>query len=78
MLGLLGGLVDIEGIVKDKIQDALENVAAELQVSHTQLFLIIEPLDEKFNFRVMICKRENGSAKYVRELTVQDIVGSAD
>lgn len=78
MLGMLGGLIDVEGLVKDKIQDALENVAAEINVSHKELFFTIEPLDQEFNFRVMICKRDNGSAKYVRELTVRDIVGSAD
>ncbi len=75
--GLLSSMLPVEQIVKDKIKDALQKVADEYGFSHNELRFIIQPEDEEYNFKVIICKLENGSAKIVRELTVKDIVGGA-
>lgn len=72
---LIGGMFNVEQLVKDKITDALENVAEEYGMSHKDFIFMIQPTDAEFHFKVVICKLENGAAKILRELTVRDIVG---
>ncbi len=71
---LLGGLFDSEKIVKDTIQSTLENVAEELNCSHTEFFIMIKPSDEKFNMKFWIYKMVNNAPKLVREISLKEIL----
>jgi len=76
MLGnMLGGFIDTEGIVRDTIQQALENVAQELKCSHSELFIMIKPINEEFDMRFYVYKIEK-SPVLIREITLKEILGS--
>lgn len=75
MLGnMLKGFIDTEGIVRDTIQQTLENVAQELQCSHNELFIMIKPINEEFDMKFYVYKIEQGP-KLIREITLKEILG---
>jgi hypothetical protein len=76
-MSLLGGLFDKEGMVKATIEGCLENVAEELQCKATELFIMIKPTDEEFNFKCWIYKVDV-SPKLVREISLKEILGDED
>jgi hypothetical protein len=73
-MGLLDGLFDKEGMVKTTIESCLENVAEELNCKATELFVMIKPTNEDFEFKCWIYKVE-GSPKLVREISLKEILG---
>lgn len=74
--GLLGGMVDKVKITKEYITDSLQDVAEELGCSFGELLYMIVPTNEKFEFKVYVYrKNEKGTPVFVREITVNEIVG---
>lgn len=77
MLGnMLSGLVDTEKLTRDTIQNALEEIAEELQCSHKEFFVMIKPSDEKFNMKFYIYRiYEDKAPAPVREISLKEILG---
>lgn len=70
------GLIDKVKITKEYISDSLEDVAEEIGCEFKDLFYMIAPVNEKFEFKVYVYrKNENGTPVFVREITVNEIVG---
>lgn len=88
MLGnLLGNLFDKEKLVRETIQGALENVLEELnegkgegeKYNHSNIFIMIKPFNEEFDFKCYIYLVANGSApKLVREISLNEILGGEE
>lgn len=74
--GLLGGLINKEKATYDTIQSTLENVAEELGCSHKEFFIMIAPMDEKFDFILFIYKLGPKGPEKVRELPLKEVVGT--
>jgi len=81
-MGLLDGLFDKEAMVKNTIENCLENLAMELQCKPTELFIMIKPTVAEFsdetdanNFKNWVYRIENGSPKLIREITLKEILG---
>lgn len=73
---LLGGLINKEEAVKDTIKDALTDLSEELSLPFTKFFVMIKPVDEKFNFKLHVFTLNDANVpQFVRELTVKEIVG---
>jgi hypothetical protein len=73
---LMGGLVNKEQITHDTIQGTLEDIAEELNCSHTDFFVMIKPMDEDFNMKFYIYQiPENGTPKFIREISLKEILG---
>ncbi len=73
---ILGSLVDKEDAVKTTIEDALTDLSEELSVPFQKFFIMIKPVDEKFNFKLHVyVLNESNVPQFVRELTVKEIVG---
>lgn len=72
---LLGSLVDKEKITHDTIQECLEEVAKELGCGWDEFFISIKPKDEKFEMRFDIYRFENKVPKFVRQMTLKEILG---
>lgn len=75
MLGILGNLFDKEQLVKDTIQSTLENVAQELECSHKELFIMIMPKNEDFDFDCYIYKIIDANPKIIRKIPLKEILG---
>ena len=76
MLGnLLGSFVDREQVTFDTIQDCLENISEELGCSHQDFFVMIKPIDGEFAMKFLIYKLENGIPKFVREISLKEVLG---
>jgi hypothetical protein len=75
MLGILGNLFDKEQLVKDTIQSTLENVAQELECSYKQLFIMIKPKNEEFDFDCYIYKIIDANPKIIRKIPLKEILG---
>ncbi len=75
MLGILGNLFDKEQIVKDTIQSTLENVAQELECSYKELFIMIKPKNEEFDFDCYIYKIIDANPKIIRKIPLKEILG---
>ncbi len=72
---LLGNLFDKEKATYETVQGALESVAEELGVSHKEFFIMIRPMDDKFNHKYFICKYDaNGNPVKVREISLKEIL----
>jgi hypothetical protein len=71
---LLGSLVDKEQITHDTIQETLENVAEELGCSYKDFFIMIKSTDETFTMKFYIYKTENNVPKFIREITLKEIL----
>jgi len=75
MLGILGNLFDKEQLVKDTIQSTLENVAQELECSYKELFIMIMPKNEEFDFDCYIYKIIDANPKIIRKIPLKEILG---
>lgn len=75
MLGILGNLFDKEQLVKDTIQSTLENVAQELECSYKDLFIMIKPKNEEFDFDCYIYKIIDANPKIIRKIPLKEILG---
>lgn len=71
---LLGSLVDKEQITHDTIQEALEDIAQELGCSYNDFFVMIKPINEEFSMKYYIYKTENNSPKFIREISLKEIL----
>jgi hypothetical protein len=71
----LGKLFDKEAATYDTVQGTLEAVAEELQLPHTDFFIMIRPMDAEFNHKYFICKYDSaGNPVKVREITLKEIL----
>lgn len=75
MLGILGNLFDKEQIVRDTIQSTLESVKEELNCSYKELFIMIKPYNDDFDFKCYIYKIIDANPKIVREISLKEILG---
>jgi uncharacterized FlaG/YvyC family protein len=75
MLGILGNLFDKEQLVKDTIQSTLENMAQELECSYKELFIMIMPKNEEFDFDCYIYKIIDANPKIIRKIPLKEILG---
>lgn len=73
---LLGHFIDKEEITHETIQKTLKKISTELNCSHEDFFIMIEPIDETFTMRFTIYKKEDGRPKKVRRITLKEILGS--
>jgi hypothetical protein len=73
--GLLGGLVDKEKATRETIRDSFEDFQEELNVPFTDMFIILKPTTEKFDFVVHLYKMEDGKPKAVRIVPLKEITG---
>ena len=73
---ILGNLVDKEAATIETIKDALTDLSEELSLPFSKFFIMIKPVDEKFNFKLHVyVLNESNVPQFVRELTVKEIVG---
>ena len=73
---MLGGLFDTKKIVSDTIQSRLENIAEELKCSHKDFFVMINPINEEFDMKFYVYKKEDGKPpQFVREISLGEILG---
>ena len=74
--GLLGNLINKEESVRETITDALNDLSEELNLPFSKFFVMIKPIDEKFNFKLHVfILNDSNIPQFVRELTVKEIVG---
>lgn len=73
--GLFGGLIDKEKAIKTTITDVLSDCSEELGVGYKDLFVIIRPVDDKFDFKFHLYRQDSGKPVFVREITVKEVVG---
>lgn len=72
---ILGGLIDKEKATRTTIESSLEDLAEELNVSEKELFVIIKPINEKFQFSLHLYKLINNKPEFVREVPLKEITG---
>jgi hypothetical protein len=73
---MLGGLVDKEQMTIDTIEACLERLSKELNCEYSQLFVMIKPTNDEFEFKCWVYKSESSSPpKMVREITIKEILG---
>lgn len=77
-MDFLKNLFNKEQAIYDTVQSALEDIATELQVAFSDLFIMIKPTNEKFDHKYWVYKLENGVPKPVREITLKQILGEDD
>ena len=79
MLGnILGKIVDTEGIVYDTIKGTLENLCNELDCGFDELFVMIKPNNEDCDHKYFVYKLENKVPKFIREITLKEILSSSE
>lgn len=73
---MFGSLFNTEKIVSDTIKNSLEEIAIELESDYKDFFVMIKPIDEKFNMKFYVYKiDENKSPKFIREISLKEILG---
>jgi hypothetical protein len=72
---LLSGLVDTAQITHDTIQKTLKKVSVELECSHSELFIMIKPVNETFTMKFYIYKLEKSGPKLIREIPLSEVLG---
>jgi len=78
---MMGGLVDKEQITKDYIKDALSLAALEFKLDRKELMFFIKPVSDEFDFKIYIIHwdiEKNVPKKFLREITVKEIVDSGE
>lgn len=74
-MSIFGGLFDKEKMVRDTITGCLEELAIELGCSFNELFIMIKPTNDSYEFKCWVYKIEDGKTKLVREITLKEILG---
>lgn len=74
-MNLLAGIFNKEQMVFDTIQDTLLSISEELGCKHTELFVMIKPENEKFDPKFHVYKLENNQPKYIRDISIKEILG---
>lgn len=76
MLGMLGGLVDKQKLIRDYLENTIEDVSEELKVKPCDLFIMIKPKEVNDNtFKVLLyLSKENSPPKFVRAMSVAEFV----
>lgn len=74
---MLGALFNTDKIVSDTIQNSLKELAIELKVSEKELFVMIKPKNEEFDFSFYLYKIIAGEVnpKFIREVSLKEILG---
>jgi hypothetical protein len=74
---LLGNFFDKEAIVRETIQSTLEKVASELGCNNSELFIMIKPFNEEFDFECYIYHKTSDmpSPKMIRKIPLSEILG---
>ena len=73
---MFGSLFNTEKIVNDTIKNSLEEIAIELESDYKDFFVMIKPIDDKFNMKFYVYKiDENKSPKFIREISLKEILG---
>jgi len=75
-MSLLGGLFDKEQMVKDTIQETLENIGDFLQTEEKNFFVIIKP-KEDYAPGFYLYKTESGKQTFVKELSIKQVLGDS-
>jgi hypothetical protein len=52
----------------------LDNLSEELDAEFKDFFVTIQPIDEDFNFKMYVYHKVNGVPKFIREITLKEIV----
>jgi hypothetical protein len=78
MLGnLLGGIMNVEGSVRETITRTLEDLSEELNEPNFKNFSItIQPINDDFDFVCLVYRRIDGNNIFVREITLKEIVSN--
>lgn len=74
---LLGGLISPqqkEQAINDIIKGALEDNAEELGCKHNELFIMIKPKNDKFDFDLMLYSNKNGNPKPIRKIKLKELL----
>ena len=73
---LLGSLVDKEKIIREYIENTIEDVAEELKCQPDHVFIMIKPISANSqNFKVYLYDMSQGGApKMVREMELKEFV----
>ena len=72
---IIGGLIDKEKATRTTIENSLEDLSEELGVDFSQLFVIIKPINENYQFALHLYKYDNGKPIFVREVPLKEITG---
>jgi len=73
---MLGGLIDTEGTVRSTIENTLDSLSEELNEPDFKNFnVVIQPINDDFNFVCLVYKVVNGKREFVREIPLKEIVG---
>ena len=78
---LLGGLVsdeDKQNAITEIIQESLEDTAEELGCSHKDMFYMIKPYNEDFDFKIYIyhIDKTDLKPKMIREIPLSEIMAT--
>jgi hypothetical protein len=74
---LLGGLMNVEGSVRETITRTLEDLSEELNEPNFKNFSItIQPINEDFDFVCLIYHITDSGRKFIREIELKEIVSN--
>jgi hypothetical protein len=75
MLGkIVGAFIDKEKEIGTVITNTLDNLSEELDADFKDFFVTIQPIDDDFNFKMYVYHKVNGVPKFIREITLKEIV----
>jgi len=75
MLGkIVGAFIDKEKEIGTVIINTLDNLSEELDADFKDFFVTIQPIDDDFNFKMYVYHKVNNVPKFVREITLKEIV----
>ncbi len=75
---MLGGLISSEQkaeVITEIIKASLKSEAKKLGVDHKKIFFMIQPKDENFNFGIFLYKVQSPTPIYLREISLEQILG---
>ena len=78
MLGnLLGGLMNVEGSIRETITRTLEELSEELNEPDFKHFSVtIQPINDEFDIVCLVYRRIDGNNVFVRDITLKEIVSN--
>lgn len=65
-----------ENMVRDTMQEKLKSLAKELNCSHEDFFVMIQPKNADFEVRLHVYKLVEGRPKPIRDMSISEILGS--